>query len=675
MKFSYNFIKELVAIDLDPRELAQKLTMAGMEVEGLERIGDDWVFDIEITTNRYDWLSVLGVAREMAAATGKKLDLKYPKIIKTPKYSERKIVIEDIKDCPFYVARAIKNVSVAPSDKNLSTHVINSGINSINNIVDITNYAMMKWGNPLHAFDCDKIDGDIHVRRAKKGEKFTGIDNKEYELTQDNLVIADTKKVIALAGVMGAKNTEVSNTTKNVLLEAAVFNPLTVRKSRRGVGLDTDSSYRFERRVSQDCLEYASQEAAGMIAATNAKSESAYLQAGKKNECKRKTITISLAKLNNYIGQAVPAAQVKKILQNLDCMVKAQGKDKLIVIPSLFRFDLEREVDLYEEVLRMYGFDKIVPIVPFAAQQYNQALQKELAGVIRRQNDEYNLRKAAEEILAVCGFKQIVTFSLESSEELGKLGFNDLVKLANPLRSQENVLRPALVLGMLRAIKHNLSHGQEELAFFEVANTYQLIDGKIVEHAALSLGVCSDCDKNFVYLKGSIKTLLAKLAINDITFYEEKAPNCNNALTVMAQGKRLGFLGKLDKAAGVIAGVKEDIFYAQLELASIEAARSLKRYVPISYFPGVWRDLSIAIGPERKFAEVEKVIIAQAQEFFNRLEVVDRYKGKDLPAGTSAITLRIWYQAKDRTLTALEVDNLHTKLREELIKLPQISLR
>jgi phenylalanyl-tRNA synthetase beta chain len=675
MRFSFNFIKEILDIDLDPRELAQKLTMAGMEVEGLEQLGNDWVFDIEITTNRYDWLSVVGVAREMAAAAGKKLVLKYPKLVKTPKYSERKIIIEEPKDCPFYVARLIKNISIAPSDKNLRSHVVNSGINSINNIVDITNYSMMKWGNPLHAFDADKIEGDIQVRRAKKGEKFIGIDNKEYELTFENLVIADNKKIIALAGVMGAKNSEVAESTKNVLLEAAIFNPLTIRKSRRAVGLDTDSSYRFERRVSADCLEYACAEAGTMIAATNNVSISSYVQAGKKDTRKLKSITISLAKLNHYIGQVVPAASVKKILQNLDCTVKTQGKDKIVVTASPFRFDLEREVDLYEEVLRIYGFDKIRPELPFAARQYNQTLQKELTGVLRRQNDEYNLRKEIEDILPVCGFKQIVTFSLESSEELSKAGYGDLVKLANPLRAQENALRPSLILGMVRATKHNLSHGQEELAFFEIADIYQVIDGKLSERAAVSLGVCAKCDKNFVYLKGAVKTLLAKLAVEGAAFYEEKTLSCANALAITAKGKKLGFLGKLDKATAALAGVKEDIFYAQLDLAALEEAKGLKRYAAVSYFPGICRDLSIVIGAQRNFSEIEKAITVQAGEFLNRLEVVDRYKGNDLPTGSNAVTLRVWYQAQDRTLTAAEVDTLHMRLREELIKIPQISLR
>ena len=552
---------------------------------------------------------------------------------------------------------------------------VNSGIKSINNIVDITNYSMMKWGNPLHAFDADKIEGDIHVRRAKKGEKFIGIDNKEYELTPGNLVIADNKKVIALAGVMGAKNSEVTESTKNVLLEAAIFNPLTIRKSRRAVGLDTDSSYRFERRVSADCLEYASQEAATLIVATSDASTSSYLQAGEKDTHKAKAIIMSLAKLNHYIGQAVPAASVKKILQNLDCTVKTQGKDKLVVTAPPFRFDLEREVDLYEEVLRIYGFDKIAPKLPFAARQYNQTLQKELTGILRRQNDAYNLRKAIEDVLPVCGFKQIVTFSLESGEEWSKLGYLDLVKLVNPLRAQENVLRPSLMPGMARAIKHNLSHGQEELAFFEIADIYRTIDGRLNERTVVSLGVCAKDDKNFVYLKGAVKTLLAKLAIDGAVFHEEKTLNCTNALAIIAKGKKLGFLGKLDKAAAAVAEVKEDIFYAELDLATLEAAKGLKRYAPVSYFPGICRDLSIVIGPQRNFSEIEKAVIAQAGAFLNRLEVIDRYKGSDLPAGANAITLRVWYQTQDRTLTAAEVDAMHMRLREELIKIPQISLR
>ncbi|MDD4183307.1 MAG: phenylalanine--tRNA ligase subunit beta, partial [Candidatus Omnitrophica bacterium] len=359
MRFSLNFVKDLFEVKESPEKIAQLLTMAGIEVEHHEAQGSDHVFDIEITSNRYDWLSMIGIAREVSACLGKKLNIKYPKVIKLPLIKDKLIKIENTADCPFYVARRIRNVKVTASPEYLKERIVNCRINSVNNVVDITNYCMLKWGNPLHAFDEDKIEGNIYIRRAKEHEKFVGIDEKERILNSENLVIADDRKVIALAGVMGAKNTEVTEATRNILLEAAIFSPLRIRHSRRVAGIDTDSSYRFERQVFADYLEYASAEAAGLMTDVCGGRMTDYGEAGRRPQAKDKKILLELDRLNEYLGAEYPKSKVKSILVNLGFKVKESGKSKLALLVSRHRFDITENVDVYEEISRIYGYDKI----------------------------------------------------------------------------------------------------------------------------------------------------------------------------------------------------------------------------------------------------------------------------------------------------------------------------
>ena len=364
MKVSLNFLKEFLDVKISPAKLADLLTMAGMEVESLKEISGDWIFDIEVTTNRYDWLSVLGIAFEAAAITGKKVKVNSPATRKEPAYKQRNIIIENSKDCPYYVARVINNIKVGISNQRLKEKITNCGISSVNNAVDITNYVMLKWGNPLHAFDLDKIEGDIYIRRARRGESFIGIDSRQRKLDKNNLVVADSKKIIALAGVIGSKDSEVDGNTRNILLEAAIFSAPLVRLSRRLAGVETESSYRFERRVPPQYLDQASHEAASLIERACQGSIEGLKTAGKKPRSAVKKIILSFAKLKDYLGVSIPKADVKRILKALRFDLKDMAKDKIQLTVPCGRFDLKTEVDVYEEICRIYGYDKIPAVIP-----------------------------------------------------------------------------------------------------------------------------------------------------------------------------------------------------------------------------------------------------------------------------------------------------------------------
>ncbi|NQT28483.1 MAG: phenylalanine--tRNA ligase subunit beta [Candidatus Omnitrophica bacterium] len=668
MRFSLNFIQEFLKVDIQPRELASLLTSAGMEVERLEKGLSDWIFDIEVTTNRYDWLSILGISREIAAVLGKKVKVNYPAPVAKHILTTRDIIIEDKGDCPYYIGRRIEGVKVSASCAWLQQRILNCGLTPVNDIVDITNYSMLKWGNPLHAFDADKLEGNIYIRRAKKNESLVGIDGKERVLDKENLVIADNKKVIALAGIIGAKNTEVTEATKNIFLEAAVFSPLTVRRSRRSVGLDTESSYRFQRAVPPHLLEHASCEAAKLIADLSGGKNKGFKAVGKRPRLIKKNITISLNSLGAYLGILPLKSKVKKILENLDFKVKDLSKDRIVVLPSESRFDIKSEVDVYEEFSRIYGYDKIPAQIPF--------LKRNLA--ISSQADYYHSKGELANLVALLGFKEIVTYSLEEKEQL-KIENRDVIELINPLRSQENALRTNLLFGMVKSLRHNLNRtltgtsNLESLRLFEIADTYSKTKKGFLETPTLALAI-SGKEGNFFLLKGALERIFSFLDINNFEFKEDSLNNFTNSLKVNVGNYNLGFLGKLDQQQKKNLDLKEDLFFAQLDLSICAKIRGQKKYKPYSPYPSIWRDISIFLKKSIKFEEIERIIKAKGG-YLADLAIIDIYKGKDIPPGHKAFTLRIFYQSTEKTLTSSEVDSFHNQIRQSLSQQEGLKLR
>ncbi len=666
MKFSLNFVKEFLPVSESAQKIADSLTMAGMEVESLEKVSGDWVFDVEVTSNRHDWLSILGIAYEVAAVLGKKPHIKYPKLKKCSAIRDKDIIIKDFSDCPYYLGRNIDNVKLGASRGKIAQLISNCGIKPVNNIVDITNYCMLKWGNPLHAFDRDKIEGNIYIRRAKKDEKFIGIDEKERVLSKENLVIADDKKVIALAGVMGAKNTEVDENTKNLFLEAAIFSPLTVRLSRRAAGLDTESSYRFERTVSAESLDYASVEAAALIAEVGKGEAKGIKKCGNKPKLARKKIKINLDGLSQYLGESFTKAPVTKVLKSLNFQVNSLSGKNLEVITPVSRFDIEREVDVYEEFSRVYGYDKIGPQIPFLT-----GYPKENIKSINKLS--YQDKNRIANFLAIIGFKEIITFSLENDQELKNLEQQEPIMIVNPLRKQENAMRSSLLPGALRAIRHNLNYSQREVSFFEIADIYYKEGKSFKEKPVLGLAISGSLER-FSYLKEALEKIASFLNVGKFQLQETTLKNFTNALEVIISNQVVGFSGKLDEGLKEELSLKEDIFFAQLDLRALAEKSKEKKYKPFSLYPISYRDISISLRKDIKFKKVER-IIKEKNKYLADLEIVDTYKGKDVPKDYSNFTLRIFYQSKNKTLTSAEVDSSHNSIRDSLIDVEGVRLR
>ena len=659
MKFSLNFIKEFLDPALSPEGVAQRLTMAGLEVGSIEKAGSDYIFDAEVTPNRHDWLSIFGIANELACLCGRRLKVKFPPIETKPSLKGVSVVIEDKEDCPVYIARLIRNIKIGNSPNWLKQRVENCGIKSINNAVDITNYSMLKWGNPLHAFDFDKIEGSIYVRRAKDKEIFTGLDGKEYLLSADNLVISDDKKVIALAGIMGAKNTEVDSNTKNILLEAAIFSPLCIRRSRRKAGLNTDSSYRFERSVSPDLLDVASSSAARLLCELCSGIIQGYKKIGRNPSFTRRTITFSKDDLDGRIGMAFAKRDIKNILYNLGFEVKIRG-DVISAKPPFFRMDIFRKEDVFEEIARCYGYDRIKEEIPSLKPQTGQ-------------DDIYVFKNELRNFLIRLGLNEVVTYSINSSDNLRMLGEDEFIMLDNPLRSQENALRTTLLLGMLDAAGYNINQKNRSFKFFEIADVYKKKGQGFIESPFLACA--AEGSKNFYYLKGVVEGILKFLNISGAEFSHFEKKNFINAAKIEHKGETIGFLGQINDRMKREFDIRADINFCELDLKLIFSLKADGAYEAFSRFPVVYRDISLSLSRNTEFKEIEEIIKKTAAKLLYDYKIVDMYEGDRKPEDSLVFTLRIFYNSQYKTLTADEVDELHFKIRSQISKKEGVTLR
>ncbi|MFH1768994.1 MAG: phenylalanine--tRNA ligase subunit beta [Candidatus Omnitrophota bacterium] len=661
MKFSLNFIKEFFDPERPAAEIARLLTMAGLEVGSVRKKGGDYVFEAEITSNRYDWLSIFGLAVEVAAVLNQRFKLPSAKNEREPLLISPRIKVAGRGDCPLYTARLVRGVKVSDSPLWLKEKITLCGGNVVNNVVDITNYCMLKWGNPLHAFDFDKIQGDIHIRRAKEGEQFLGLDNKERVLSPVNLVISDDFKIIALAGVIGAKNSEVGPTTTNILLEGAVFSPIVIRRSQRAAGVQTDSSYRFERNVSPDLLAMASYEAAKMIRQLSGGRLAGYKKAGVSKKAGRNKIVFSLEDLNSYIGIGFPKKEVRAILNNLGFAVKQRANNKFSVQTPFFRLDIARDVDIFEEVARIYGYDRIGENFP--------KLNPRSIG-----DHTYVFKKKLRDFIVDLGLNEIITYSLTGRETLAKLNQSEFIPLTNPLRSQEDALRTTLLTGMIEAAKHNLNQRNQDVRFFEIANIYKRQKGKVIEFPAIAGGVNSN-GGGFFYLKGVVEEILKFLSITGYRFVDKRRDNFISSSEILCEKETLGFIGKLAGAVKREWDIKDDLYFFEIDMGKMIRFKKNIFYIPFSKYPAISRDISLGLKKTVAFSRVKDILEETVGEYLFNYSLLDIYKGKGSSQDSLLCTVRVSYNSREKTLTALEVDEIHTRLRERLSNTQGIILR
>ncbi len=676
MKISYNWLKEYVEIKIKPQALAEKLTMAGLEVTSLEEKLGDWSLEIEITSNRPDWLSHIGVAREVAAITGKKLIL--PKTPNTqhptPNTQNFKVDIQDKKGCPIYSVRLIKDTAVSGSPQWLKQKLEVIGLRPVNNIVDITNFCLMETGQPLHAFDYDKlVSGKIIVRRAKENETIVAIDGVERKLNPSILVIADDKKPIAIAGIMGGKDTEVTEKTKNILLESAYFDPILIRRASRFLGITSDSSYRFERSVDLENILPASSRAVNLIEGlAKGKLISSVVVKAKVNKEKSEKINLSSNAVENLLGIKIHLKKIKQILTALQFKVK-QNKNYFIVEIPPFRQDVRIEADLIEEIARIFGFENLPQTLPAI----------KISAIEPRPMDK--LKSITNQFFASIGFSEIISYNLISQDLLTKanLDYSGITEIKNPLSKEQEMLSPSIIPGLLSAVKNNLNHSIKDLKLFEIAKKYS----KAAEVSCLGIAMCGEKSDDwlrgkkekigFFDLKGAIEEFFSKIGIYEYKGMRQSSDTFGISAEIWFEAEKIGILGEV--SVGVLANwdiKQKGIFLAEINLEKLASFTKLKKtFTRIANFPSVVRDISLVAAEEVSAGEIFNIAGEIAGALLVKSKIIELYRGGQIPQGSKGIVVSLEYQAKGRTLTDNEVNQVHEKICQALKEKLQAKIR
>src|SRR3989338_831441 len=670
MKITYNWLKEFVEFDLSPQELCKMLTMAGLETKVIESIDDDHVIEADLTPNRSDCHSVIWIAREVSALTGGRF--KYPDI--SVKESDGDInslisvAVEAPQLCPRYTARIKRGVKVKPAPSWLEKKIIAVGLRPINNIVDVTNYVLYEMGQPLHAFDYVHIKGKkIIVRNAYKKESLTTLDEKKHNLSEDSLVIADSERAVALAGVMGGGDSGVTQATRDILLESAYFNPISIRRTSRRHGIFTDSSYRFERGVDNEGVVAALDRAANLIAD---------LSEGKvakgRIDCYPKKISypqidLRISRTNRILGISLSMEQILNILNRLMFTTKVIDDDKIKVNVPSFRKDIEREIDLIEEVARLHGYEKILKTIPsskvsVSASTRNQVFEKEIRN-----------------ILTSLGLTEVINYSFIDEKYFNLMNIpqddplRKTIKLRNPLSQNWSVMRTTLLPGIINTAVFNINRGIYDVGIFEVGKIFIPNERLPVEKMMIGCAVTEKVEKkiwskgerDFYYLKGLVESLLGRLNIHDMEFFPVNLSYIHpqKGACVKINKEDIGYLGELSPAAAEGFDLKEKLYVFELSFDKIiTKAVTEKKYTHLPKYPSIYRDIAIVLDSHIKSKDVYQVIRETDNLILKEIILFDYYEGKQIPDGKKSLAYSLVYRTDERTLTEEDINPIHEKV-------------
>jgi len=659
MKVLLSWLKDYVDIELAAQEVAEILSNRGFPYEGIEQLDNDAVIDVEVTSNRGDCLGYIGVARELATATGK--ELKLPKVELTesskPASEFASVEIREPHLCQRYTARIIEGVKVGPTPDWMRTRLEAIGMRSVNNVVDATNYAMMETGQPPHAFDYKRLfGGKIIVRKANAGEQIISIDGSKCELTTDMLVIADATYPVAVAGVMGGLDTEVNDATTTVLLEDAFFSPLSVRTTSRNLSLPSEAAFRFCRIVDIENIDWASKRTAQlMIQVSGGKAAKGVVDAYP-TKPKPKQATLRLSRLKKLLGIDVPQNTVTQILTRLGFQPKQNGEQITCSVPS-WRSDVYREADLIEEVARVYGYDKIPT---------ENAITIEVSPTDTR-------KKTIDAIgtyLTGCGFYETVTISFIDKRDAELFAQNDdkrHLSVKDVTRTGTNLLRQSVLPSLFGVIKTNHNVGNTPCRLFEIADTYIPAEaGKLpVEKTRLTI----TCDSDFRDIKGVVDGLLKIIAGDSTVKFEPCEINWAQAcVKVIVNNKQVGLVGMASQQVLDRFDFKHTtICGAELDLEQLLALRASSIKVKqLPKFPAIKRDLSLILNEDVVWADIESAVHKKAPAELEELQFVDIFRGKSIPQGKKSVTLSLWFRDADGTLTHEAVDRFQADILKSL---------
>ncbi|KPL08676.1 hypothetical protein AMJ85_08195, partial [candidate division BRC1 bacterium SM23_51] len=630
----------------------------------------DGLIEVAVTPNRPDCLSVVGIARDLAAYFRKPLHVPKFRCTETTETTESvaRVEVEDKEGCPRYTARVVRSVQVGPSPPWLARAVEAAGARSINNVVDITNYVLMELGHPLHAFDLDKIAGhEIIVRRAREGETLCTLDGEKRVLTREDLLITDPSKPIALAGIMGGENSEISEATVNVFLESAYFDPVRIRRTRRRLEVQTDSSFRFERGTDREKIHLALNRAAQLIreVAGGEITRGVIDVVGPRS--KSQPLTLRIARANDILGAQLDGSEIAEILVHIGCEIVHSDHHQLVVVCPSHRVDISREIDLIEEIGRLYGYDKIEATIP-----YIPARATAVDG-----SEEIRQRIAA--LFADEGLTEVVTYSFtdRESHERSRQTTDGVVELVNPLSQGQSVLRTSLLPSILATISHNHKRGNMDMAICEIAKSYHRKGGPSEpyeerEHAIAALSGCRPLHWSqpasawdFFDVKGIAERVLDRLGIvaDGLERLERPELHPGRSAAFVKGGQEICVFGQLHPEVHDAWELKGSVFLAEFDLEALMPHVDLTRsFREIAQYPAVARDLALLVGRDVPAGEIEATLRAAGGEILESLHLFDVYEGKRIAAGKRSLAYSLIFRARDRTLTDDEVNTVQDRL-------------
>lgn len=693
MKVPFSWLKEYIEGELDIKEVADALTMSGLEVGAIDETGEDAILDLEITPNRADCLSILGVAREIKAIYGVKLKKPEFKINKELKDEKFSITIANPELCYRYAGRIVKGLKIAPSPQWLGSRIQKAGIRSINNVVDVTNYVLLEYGHPLHAFDLDLLQGYcIRVGTpgtvsGKETVDIVTLDGVKRTAEDDDLLIWDGLRPIAVAGVMGGANTSVTEKTVNIFIESAYFKPESVRKTSKRMGLSTESSYRFERgtdienlRVALDRAAYLIQEIAG--------GEVYEVIDVYPTKIPQREILIRPEKICKFIGINLKDEDILRILWLLEIEVKKDRDAYIAVVPS-HRQDLAIQEDIAEEVARIYGYDKIPAELPGAFSPVSED---------REVSKKRKFLNQVRDYMIALGYSEAVNMSFMSPEDLNlfEIPENDIrrkfISLMNPLREEESIMRTMILPGLLRNVEKNSSRGIERLKLFEIGRIFIAKSDSALPEEPVHLGIISKKEDfkspfgedpyDFYALKGFIDGFIKHLKFQTIQYTRsvESFLHVGQSADIYVNNEKIGYMGVISPKLLTVLDFKTKPYICMAEidldkLFNLFINVKLDYYKPFSIYPPVKRDVALLVSADFETKKIFDLIKAYKNELIEDVYIFDVYKGKGIPEGKLSIAFRITYRAFDRTLTSEEIEEIHSKLIERLISETGAQLR
>jgi phenylalanyl-tRNA synthetase beta chain len=663
MKISPQWLRDFVDLDVNYHQLADDLTLAGIAVESVSGEGDETIFEMDITTNRPDAMNHYGVARECSAIYDLPLKAIEPQLpVPTQPGEDARppfsIDIQDEQGCARFTARIVRDVTIKPSPEKIVRRLGLLDQRPINNAVDATNYTLWEIGKPTHVFDLDLLEGGkIVVRRARDGEVLKTLDGVERKLTSDDLVVADAKKPVGLAGTMGGFDTMITEKTRNILIESAWWDPVTVRKMSRRHGLHTDASHRFERGADYESTVLSCDRVAELILQSGGGEMVGVPIDVIARPLDQAPVALHLSEVHRILGEKLETTEILRILRRLGFeLIPEPGEEPefTVQVPS-WRLDVEREIDVIEEIARLHGYDKFANTLPA------------YVGAVIELPDAEKDKKLRTSLLAL-GYDEAISLTFISHQDAETFSAVPVIELANPLSEEASVMRTSMVPGMLNMLAYNLNRGSNNVRLFEAGNVFEAAGEETAEFKRICMGATANALPasvhqparaiSFFDLKGDVETLLAAFQHSGLEYKPDAADYYHpgrSACAVM-DGEVVAQFGQIRPEIATVRKLKQDIFVAELYLHRLYK-RGLRavRYEPLPRYPAVERDFSFIFDDSFEFVKIEKAVAGLGTRELRSFVPVEIFRGGSIPAGKYSLLLRATFQSGERTLHEDEV--------------------